>query len=324
MLGGMDEPTTQTAALETSQDFLRIARAIGYVAGHVQDQPALADIAAAAGWSEFHFARVFRRWAGISPKQLLQHLSLVAAKQTLDDGRSVLQAALDAGLSGPGRLHDLFVTLEAVTPGEYKSHGRGITMRHGTAATPFGLARIAFTDRGVAFLAFLGDAADAGEGWNAFRHDWRDADWREDPAGTRDIAATIWSLAPGGKRELTLWLHGSNFQLQVWRALLAAGVHGTVSYMTLARQVGRDSASRAVGGAVGANPIAWLIPCHRVLRANGALGGYRWGVERKLAMLTWEVARSLAVEDLEDPLIDPRMRRVTRAATHDKARAAAP
>lgn len=289
---------------DASQDYLRIARAIGYVAEHARSQPSLADIAAAAGWSEYHFARVFRRWAGISPKQFLQHLSLAAAKQTLDDDRSVLQAALDAGLSGPGRLHDLFVSLEAVTPGEYKSRGRGMTMRYGTAATPFGPARIALTTRGIAFLAFA-DEAGGYDGWDAFRHTWREAQWQADDAAARDVADAIWRAAPGEPRRLTLWMHGSNFQLQVWRALLAAGERSTVSYGTLAHQIGRPSACRAVGTAVGSNTIAWLIPCHHVLRASGALGGYRWGVERKRAMLAWEVARSIALRDVSRPRPGP-------------------
>jgi AraC family transcriptional regulator, regulatory protein of adaptative response / methylated-DNA-[protein]-cysteine methyltransferase len=294
MLADMD--SSHAAAFDSSRDFARIARAIDYVAGHVHEQPSLARIAAAAQWSEYHFARVFRRWAGISPKQFLQHLSLVAAKQTLEDERSVLHAALDAGLSGPGRLHDLFVSLEAVTPGEYKSHGRGVAMRFGTASTPFGEARIALTNRGIAFLAFA-DEAGRYDGWDAFQRAWRESEWLEDDAAARDVARTIWSVAPGESRHLTLWVHGSNFQLQVWRALLAAGARSSVSYSTLARDIGRPSACRAVGTAVGSNQVAWLIPCHHVLRASGALGGYRWGTERKRAMLAWEVARAAALRD---------------------------
>ena len=283
---------TRTTRIDRSRDFERIARAIEYIAERAHEQPSLSDIAAAAGWSEYHFARVFRRWAGISPKQFLQHLSLAAAKHTLDDERSVLQAALDAGLSGPGRLHDLFVGLEAVTPGEYKSRGRGLTMRYGTAETPFGTARIALTERGIAYLAFADEHGDF-DAWESFRGTWREADWREDDRAAAAVAATIWRTSPGGSRKLSLWLHGSNFQLQVWRALLAAGARSTTSYAELAREVGRPSACRAVGAAVGSNPVAWLIPCHHVLRANGALSGYRWGPARKRAMLAWELAQSL-------------------------------
>ena len=289
MLAAMN--TRIVSARAAAQDFSRIARAIEYIAEHFEEQPSLARIAAAAGWSEFHFARVFRRWAGISPKQFLQHLSLVAAKQTLDDERSVLQAALDAGLSGPGRLHDLFVSLDAVTPGEYKSRGQGMQMRYGTAASPFGPMRVALTERGIAFLAFT-DATGAFDGWDEFRSAWREADWVADDRAAGTVAATIWRATPGDReRHLRLWLHGSNFQLQVWRALLAAGAQSTVTYGELADRIGQSQACRAVGSAVGANPVAWLIPCHHVLRTNGALGGYRWGPERKRAMLAWEVAQ---------------------------------
>jgi AraC family transcriptional regulator, regulatory protein of adaptative response / methylated-DNA-[protein]-cysteine methyltransferase len=283
---------TVTGGPAAPPEFRRIARAIEYVAANVRRQPTLADIAAAANWSEYHFAREFRRWTGISPKQWLQELSLAAAKQALDDERSVLQAAIDAGLSGPGRLHDLFVTLEAVTPGEYKSRGQGMTMRFGTAPTPFGEALIVCSARGIAFLAFA-DEGGIFDGFEDFRAVWSDAQWERDDAAARQIADTIWHAAPRGDRKLALWVHGSNFQLQVWRALLATGQQRTLSYGELAAAIGRGSASRAVGTAVGANPVAWLIPCHHVLRANGALGGYRWGLERKRAMLAWELARSV-------------------------------
>ncbi len=273
-------------------EFRRIARAIEFVAGNVRSQPSLADMAAAAHWSEYHFAREFRRWAGISPKQWLQQLSLTAAKQSLDDQRSVLQAALDTGMSGPGRLHDLFVALEAVTPGEYKARGRGMTLSHGMAPTPFGDAVIVRSPRGIAFLAFA-DATGGFDGYDEFRATWREAVWEHDDSAAQRVAKTIWRAKPGPQQRLTLWVHGSNFQLQVWRALLAAGQTRTVTYRDLAHAIGRGSACRAVGSAVGANPVAWLIPCHHVLRANGALGGYRWGIERKQAMLAWEVARQV-------------------------------
>jgi AraC family transcriptional regulator of adaptative response/methylated-DNA-[protein]-cysteine methyltransferase len=288
----MTTPAAHVDEPSGAPEFRRIARAIEFVAANVRNQPSLAEIAAAAHWSEYHFAREFRRWTGISPKLWLQQLSLVAAQQSLADQRSVLQAAIDAGLSGPGRLHDLFVTLEAVTPGEFKARGRGITFRHGIAESPFGPALIVASERGIAFLAFA-DEAGGFAGLDDFRAAWREADWQLDEAGARRIAAEIWNARAARQRRLTLWVHGSNFQLQVWRALLAAGQRSTVSYQQLAHAIGRDSACRAVGSAVGANPVAWLIPCHRVLRANGALGGYRWGIERKQAMLGWELARTV-------------------------------
>jgi len=285
-------------------EFRRIARAIEFVAANVRHQPSLAEIAAAAHWSEYHFAREFRRWTGISPKLWLQGLSLAAAQQSLADQRSVLQAAIDAGLSGPGRLHDLFVTLEAVTPGEFKTRGRGLTLRHGIAPSPFGDALIVQSARGIAFLAFADESGDF-DGYEAFRAAWHEATWEHDIAGARRIAQTIWTDEPAADRRLTLWVHGSNFQLQVWRALLAAGQHRTLSYQQLAQSIGRGSASRAVGAAVGANPVAWLIPCHHVLRANGALGGYRWGLDRKQAMLAWEFARSVRNASRRRPSASP-------------------
>ena len=291
MLALMSTDTAGT--FESPTEYARIARAIRYLAEHAREQPSVAAVAEAAGWSEYHFARVFRQWAGISPKQLLQHLSLVAARQALDDQRSVLQAALDAGLSGPGRLHDLFVSLEAVTPGEYKARGRGLLLRFGTAETPFGPARVVLSERGIAYLAFA-DAHGGFDGWEDFRATWCEASWASDDAAARRVARDIWRAAPGTQRRLTLWIHGSNFQQQVWQALLAAGRNSTVSYARLAQDIGRSAACRAVGSAVGANPVAWLIPCHHVLRANGALGGYRWGIERKQAMLAWEVAQALS------------------------------
>lgn len=276
-----------------ARDFRRMERAIEFIAATFRDQPSLGRIAAAAGMSEYHFARSFRRWAGISPKQLVQRLSLEAAKQSLGDDASVLAAALDSGLSGPGRLHDLCVTLDAVSPGEFKRRGRGLVIRHGTAGTPFGLARIAVTARGIAFLGFA-DGAGRVPGWAGFEAAWPQADWHADAGVARSVAERIWGAA-GGREPLRLWVHGTNFQMQVWRALLEHAAGATVSYADLAAAIGRPSAARAVGSAVGANPVAWLIPCHHVLRASGALGGYRWGVERKRAMLAWEVARLAGV-----------------------------
>jgi AraC family transcriptional regulator of adaptative response/methylated-DNA-[protein]-cysteine methyltransferase len=281
----MDSLKTATVA----RDFRRMERAIEFISATFRDQPSLGRIAAAAGMSEYHFARSFRRWAGISPKQLVQRLCLESAKQALGDDASVLQAALDSGLSGPGRLHDLFVTLEAVSPGEFKGRGRGLAIRHGMAGTPFGLARIAVTGRGIAFLGFA-DGAGRVPGWAEFEAAWPQADWREDAAAARSVAQRVWGAAARGSEPLRLWVHGTNFQMQVWRALLAHAADATMSYADLAAAIGRPAAARAVGTAVGSNPVAWLIPCHHVLRSNGALGGYRWGIERKRAMLAWEVA----------------------------------
>ncbi len=277
----------------TPLDYRRIERAIGYMDERFREQPSLEQVAKSAGVAPHHFARMFRRWAGISPKQFMQRLTLQAARGSLGREESVLQAALDAGLSGPGRLHDLFVTLEAVTPGEYKSRGSGLTIRHASVATPFGPATIALTARGIGFVGF--EASDGTvPGWNEYRYCWREATWVEDVSAAAAVAARAWGTGQRAQDPLRLWVHGSNFQIQVWQALLRDARDLTVNYSAIAAGVGRPAASRAVGGAVGANPVAWLIPCHRVLRASGALGGYRWGVERKRAMLAWELSRAIS------------------------------
>ena len=272
-------------------DYRRIERAIGFIDDHFREQPALEDIARAAGLAPHHFARVFRRWAGISPKQFLQRLTLQAARDSLAGGGSVMAAAFDAGLSGPGRLHDLFVAIEAVTPGEFKSRGRGLEFRHGVAATPFGAARIVLTPRGIGFLGFE-DSRGRVPGWAEYRQAWAEATFVEDPAAASAAALRIWGALGGAHAPLRLWVLGTNFQLRVWQALIESAGAGATSYANLARLIGRPTAARAVGGAVGANPVAWLIPCHHVLRGTGALGGYRWGPERKRTMLAWEVSRA--------------------------------
>lgn len=282
-----------TIAGTTPLEFRRIERAIRFMDERFREQPSLEQVARAAGVATHHFARMFRRWAGISPKQFMQRLTLQAARGSLGRDESVLQAALDAGLSGPGRLHDLFVTLEAVTPGEFKSRGRGLTIRHGSAATPFGPAIIALTDRGIGFVGFEVSGGDV-PGWAEYRHVWRDASLVADDSAAAQVAARIWGAGVHADQPLRLWVHGSNFQIQVWQALLRDARDLTVNYSDIAVGIGRPSASRAVGGAVGANHVAWLIPCHHVLRSSGALGGYRWGIERKRTMLAWELSRAIS------------------------------
>jgi len=286
--------TTHTAVPgATSLEYRRIERAIRFMDERFREQPSLEQVARAAGVATHHFARMFRRWAGISPKQFMQRLTLEAARSSLGGNASVLQAALDAGLSGPGRLHDLFVTLEAATPGEYKSRGRGLTIRHGTAATPFGPATIALTERGIGFVGFEVAGGDV-PGWADYRELWRNASLVRDETSAAGVAARIWGAGARADGPLRLWVHGSNFQIQVWQALLRDARDLTVNYSDIASGIGRPAAARAVGGAVGANPVAWLIPCHHVLRASGALGGYRWGVERKRTMLAWELSRTVS------------------------------
>ena len=279
---------SNTTTFVDSRDFARVARAIHYIDTNFRSQPRLAEIAAAARLSEFHFNRLFRRWAGVTPRQYLAHVTARAARGALADTSSVLDAAYAVGLSGPGRLHDLLVTLDAVTPGELKSGGRDLEVRYGFSDSPFGTTLLAQTARGVSHLAFV----DAGERTAALEHlaaEWPHARRVRDDDSARELAQRIWNGAPGpgGGTSLKLAVKGTNFQLKVWQALLEVGAEASISYGALAEAVGSGGA-RAVGNAVGTNPVAWLIPCHHVLRGDGSLGGYRWGPERKRAMLAWE------------------------------------
>ncbi len=269
------------------RDFKRIARAIDYIGAHFRTQPRLAEIAADAGLSEFHFNRLFRRWAGLTPKQYLACVTHTAARGALTTAPAVLDAAYDVGLSGAGRLHDLTVTIEAVTPGEIRKRGSGVTIRYGTTASPFGTALIASTERGVCHLAFVDGLEHE---LQRLAQTWPGAGLTRDDLHAADTARRIWPYDRQAARPLALSVVGTNFQVQVWRALLA--LEGTTTYGELAARLGRPGAARAIGNAVGANPIAWLIPCHRVLRGDGSLGGYRWGADRKRAVLAWERLRS--------------------------------
>jgi len=270
-----------------SRDFARIARAIRFIDEHFREQPRLEDVAAHAGLSEFHFNRLFRRWAGLTPKQYLSAVTGAAAKSALADQASVLDAAYTVGLSGPGRLHDLVVTVEAMTPGEIKSQGHGATVRYGFSNTPFGRAIFAVTARGLTHLAFVepgGDAAAAAE----LRANAPRATYERDDEDARVLAARIWNSSARKVAPLRLCVAGTNFQVKVWQALIELGQRERTHYSAIADAIGSANSTRAVGSAVGANPIAWLIPCHHVLRKSGALGGYHWGENRKRAMLAWE------------------------------------
>lgn len=275
--------------ISSTRDYERIARAIGYLQRHAGNQPDLSSVARQLHLSEHHFQRLFTRWAGVSPKRFLQYLTVEHAKARLDASHSLLDLASEVGLSGPGRLHDLFVSLEAMSPGEYKSEGAGLNIRYGIHETPFGPALIAITGRGICGLHFLSDGDD---GVSLLREDWPCASLREDTTGTATTAARLFEpLQRTGDRPLALLVRGTNFQVKVWRALLSLPSGAVTTYGRLARQIGQPRAARAVGSAVGANPIAWLIPCHRVIRESGELSQYRWGNTRKAALLGWEAAR---------------------------------
>jgi AraC family transcriptional regulator of adaptative response/methylated-DNA-[protein]-cysteine methyltransferase len=282
---------TEPAFLD-SRDFTRIARAIRFIDANFRAQPRLAAIAASAHLSEFHFNRLFRRWAGVTPRQYLAHVTARAARGALVNTASVLDAAYCVGLSGPSRLHDLMVTLDAVTPGELKARGRGMPITYGFTDTPFGRALLASTARGLCHLAFVESGAE-GAALAALAASWPHAPLRRDAGAAAHLAERIWdsSASAAGARTaapLKLAVKGTNFQLKVWQALLELGSAGPTTYAALARAVGVAGGARAVGTAVGANPVAWLIPCHNVLRKDGALGAYHWGEDRKRAMLAWQ------------------------------------
>ncbi len=277
-----------------SRDFERVRRAIGYLERHHLDQPDLDRIAAEVHLSPFHFQRLFTRWAGVSPNQFMRFLSVEHAKAALEAGESVLEATFEAGLSGPGRLHDLLVTFEAVTPGEYKTMAAGIEIRWGIHASRFGDVLVAATERGICGLGFVepgGEAAAVDD----LRGRWPRALLRRDEAATRCHAERLFEprgTTPGGA-PLKLWVKGTNFQIKVWEALLRVPFAALASYGGLARAIDCPGAARAVGRALADNPIAYLIPCHRVIRASGRFEtDYRWGTARKRALIGWEAANA--------------------------------
>lgn len=271
-------------------DYQRIERAIEFLRDRFHDQPDLATVARHVHLSEFHLQRLFSRWAGISPKRFVQCLTVEHAKQRLAESRPVLDAAFDAGLSGPGRLHDLFVTLEAVTPGEFKSRGPGLEIRYGFHPTPFGQCLLATTDRGICALQFVDDCAAV---VRELKQMWSGARCVERADVTAPIVERIFSRLNGHARApLNLLVTGTNFQVKVWQALLRIPAGAVASYDEVGQWLGKPNAARAVGNAVARNPIAYLIPCHRVIRKTGVIGDYRWGTTRKRALLAWETSAS--------------------------------
>ncbi|MEE4270320.1 MAG: methylated-DNA--[protein]-cysteine S-methyltransferase [Thermoanaerobaculales bacterium] len=275
------------------RDYETIARALEVLAEHRRQRPSLGDVAQHVGLSQFHFQRLFSRWVGISPKRFLQFLTVEHARRCLAETRSVLEASVEAGLSSPGRLHDLMVSVDAVTPGEYRRGGAGLTIRCGSANSPFGSCFVAATERGVCWLAFPGEAAD--ESRAELQRHFSGATVVEDAAAAEGLVARIFDDPGGGSRRPPVLLSGTNFQLKVWEALLRIPEGALCSYSDLASAMGRPSATRAVASAVAANHIAVLIPCHRVIRATGAFGQYRWGAARKAALIGWEQAMSQTV-----------------------------
>jgi len=272
---------------QMSEDYLRIEQAIAFLEKNANTQPELSEVASAIGLSE-HFQRVFSRWAGISPKRFLQFLTKESAKDLLAKSENLLDTTYGVGLSSLGRLHDLFVTTEAVTPGQYKSGGAGLTIRYGLHDTPFGKALIGTTERGICHLGFV--RSSEGDAIDALFTNWQQAEMIEDHNATVSLVEPIFDLNRRSEQPLHLHLRGTNFQLKVWEALLRIPPGAVTTYQGLAEQAGRPRASRAVGTALGRNPIAVLIPCHRVIRKLGEFGNYRYGITRKKALLVREIA----------------------------------
>ncbi|MHB1332024.1 MAG: methylated-DNA--[protein]-cysteine S-methyltransferase [Sulfuriferula sp.] len=275
---------------DQARQYEMVARAITFIRSNARRQPTLNEIADRLGLSEFHLQKIFSEWAGVSPKRFLQYVTKEHAKQALRASQDLLTTTLEAGLSSPGRLHDLMVTCEAMSPGEIKSGGAGLQIGYGFAPTPFGTAFIAWTTRGICHIGFVED--DATEtAVITLRQDWPAATLLENQLHALQLAAAI--FIPGAATlPLHLMLRGTNFQIKVWEALISIAPGEVVSYTQFAHMAGMPKARRSIGTAIGKNNIAVLIPCHRVIRESGEIKDYRWGSNRKAALLAWETARN--------------------------------
>ena len=271
-------------------DYDRIAEAISFMVSRVNSQPTLQETAEHLHLSPFHFQRLFSRWAGVTPKRFLQALTLERAKLLLNESKPILEVSDSLGLSSGSRLYDHFVHLEAVTPGEYKTGGAGLTIEYAVHDTPFGKAFIATTPRGVCTFSFLGNR-DFDEHLTGLAKKWPRAKLCENCKGTGAVIHAMFGEIKTLDRPVSLHVSGTNFQVSVWKALLRIPSAKVVSYSNVAAAIGHPRSARAVGLAVGANPVALLIPCHRVIQQSGKLGGYRWGEPRKQAIHVWESAR---------------------------------
>ncbi|MGA0557995.1 methylated-DNA--[protein]-cysteine S-methyltransferase [Larkinella sp. VNQ87] len=275
---------------ETNPIYGQIARSIEFLTENFRQQPSLADVADRANLSEYHFQRLFSDWAGVSPKKFLQYLTLDFAKKRLRNGQTLAEAADAAGLSGTGRLHDLFVVLEGITPGQFKQGGEGVAIRYGLFDCPFGPYLLGAIGDKICKLEFLdeADATDAASLATRFSAEWPEARLLPGLEELRPIAEGIFTLTD--RKPLRIAVKATPFQLKVWEALLKIPEGQVASYDQVAIAIGMPSASRAVGTAIGSNPVGYLIPCHRVIRKTGLFGNYRWGATRKTALLGWEAA----------------------------------
>ncbi len=286
----------QTAILQkditpVGSDYDIVRQAIEKISLNYREQPSLEQLAEEVGETPGGLQKLFTRWAGLSPKGFLQAVTLDHARRLLDTGLPLLDTALEVGMSGPGRLHDLFVTHEAMSPGAYKTRGQGVTIRYGYHLSPFGTALIMVTDRGLAGLAFC-DSGEEKAAFDDMSSRWRNAVYVEDMSATAPYAARIFDPARWRPEEpLRVVLIGSDFQISVWEALLNIPMNRARTYSSIAAEIGNPAASRAVGAAIGANPVSFVVPCHRALGKTGALTGYHWGLTRKRAILGWEAGQ---------------------------------
>lgn len=273
-------------------DYERIAFAIRWLEQHAAEQPELGDLATALNQSTYHVQRLFKRWAGITPKQFLQYLTVSHAKRLLRHSHDVLSASLEAGLSGPGRLHDQMVNIEAMSPGEYRNGAHGLEIRYGFHPSPFGTCLLALTNRGICHLGFsMENRKDVA--LRELHQRWPEAQLVEKRSETARVIGQIFDhQTHAHQKPLSIVVKGTNFQIKVWEALLSIPPGYALTYRDMAAQIKQPRAARAVGTAIAANRIGFLIPCHRVIRQNGIIGKYQWGTERKRAMLLWEAGQN--------------------------------
>lgn len=279
-------------SMETNINYRRIEQAIRFLEENFRRQPELDEVAENVHLSPFHFQRIFAEWAGISPKRFLQFLTVDYLKGKLSQTKNIAEAAEAAGLSSQSRVYDLFTTLEAVTPQEYKEHGSGIEVAYGFHETPFGTVLMGATPRGICWLSFVSTEEEPAAELNRMKEHWHQSVFRQDQSITHELIKQIFQPAahPGGK--LHLLVKGTNFQVKVWEALLSLPMGSVTTYQQIAQKIENPKALQAVGSAVGSNHIAYLIPCHRVIRKDGVLGEYRWDATRKKSIIGWEMAKA--------------------------------
>jgi AraC family transcriptional regulator, regulatory protein of adaptative response / methylated-DNA-[protein]-cysteine methyltransferase len=290
----VDRAASAPIDLGAAGDYAMIRQAVTFLSDTWAEHPPLEALAAHLGVSPAHCQKLFKRWCGLSPKEFVQAIALDRARALLEGSASVLDAAHEVGLSGGGRLHDLFITHEAMTPGDYKRRGEGLEIQFGFHPCPFGEALIMATARGVCGIAFVNEDADQtkAEALQDMTRRWPKAAYREDAAATAPFAARVFETAHWRpEKPVRLVLIGTDFEVRVWQALLRIPMGRAVSYADIARHLGQPTASRAVGSAVGRNPISFAVPCHRVMRGDGQLAGYHWGLTRKRALIGWETGR---------------------------------